>query len=91
MRAVVHFPFLCVIFEKVLKPQTTITMKNFSIIFAVIGGAVAGAALGLLFAPEKGTDTRDEIKRFIKKNCPFVKQNKLDELAERIAEEIKQA
>ena len=33
-------------------------MKPLHVILAVIGGAVAGAAVGLLVAPEKGEDTR---------------------------------
>ncbi len=65
-------------------------MKNLDIFLAAVGGAVAGAAIGLLFAPSRGSDTRDEIKKFIKKRCPFVKSNKLEELADRIADEIKQ-
>lgn len=66
-------------------------MKNFNIILAVIGGAIAGATVGLLLAPNKGVDTREQIKDFIKEKCPMIKNKKLNELADRIAEEIEEA
>lgn len=36
-------------------------MKSLNVLAAFIGGAIAGAALGILFAPEKGEDTRSKI------------------------------
>lgn len=36
-------------------------MKSLGYIGAFFGGAIAGAALGLLLAPEKGEDVREKI------------------------------
>lgn len=63
-------------------------MKPLNIILAVVGGAVAGATVGLLFAPEKGERTRDEIVKYLKHKGIRLKKNKLEELADEIAEEL---
>lgn len=64
-------------------------MKNLSIIMAVLGGAVAGAALGLLLAPEKGEKTRKQIADFVKDKCPLIKKDRLEQIVDEIAAEIK--
>lgn len=66
-------------------------MKNLDIFLAVIGGAAVGACAGMLFAPKKGKHMREDIMDFIAKKFPSLKRNKLEALADRIAEEIKDA
>jgi len=44
-------------------------MKTLGYIGAFVGGAIAGAALGLLMAPERGRDTREKITDAIDDFC----------------------
>ena len=65
-------------------------MKTISYISAFLGGAIAGAALGLLMAPEKGTDTRnkisDAVDDFCKKHNIKVSRKEVDDLVDDIKE-----
>jgi gas vesicle protein len=53
---------------------------NSKTVIALLAGLAAGAALGLLFAPEKGSDTRDKLSESL--------NNLGDSIREKAAEEI---
>lgn len=64
-------------------------MKHTEAILAGLGGLLVGAAAALLFAPKKGDHLRSDIKRFLKEKGISLKKNKLEELVDEIAQEIK--
>ncbi|MDE6097116.1 MAG: YtxH domain-containing protein [Muribaculaceae bacterium] len=66
-------------------------MKAIHVISAVIGGAIAGAAIGLLVAPEKGDDTRKKILKVLKEKGISLKKSKMDELVDEIEDHIENA
>ena len=59
-------------------------MKALGYLGAFLGGAVAGAALGLLLAPEKGEETRtkitDAVDDFCKKHNLKLSRKEVDDL-----------
>ena len=63
-------------------------MKGLNVLAAFLGGAAVGAA-GILFAPEKGEDTRHKIAEILRKKGIRLNRNEMENLVDEIAAELK--
>ena len=65
-------------------------MKTLAYFGAFISGAIAGTAIGLLLAPEKGEDTRtriyDAVDEFCKKHNIKLNRSEVEEFVDDIKE-----
>jgi gas vesicle protein len=53
---------------------------NSKIVVALLAGLAAGAALGILFAPDKGTETRDKLTDSLKKLGDSIRETAASEI-----------
>lgn len=53
---------------------------NSKVLIGLLTGLAAGAALGLLFAPEKGSETRDRLNQSLKDLGDALKERAADEI-----------
>ena len=64
-------------------------MKSLSILAAFLGGAVVGAAAGVLFAPERGEDTRNKIVDALRKRGIKLSRTEMEDFVDEIAADVK--
>lgn len=70
-----------------------IFMMKHESLFALVAGAAIGVAVGVLFAPEKGSETRRRIKEAAKEGCDMAKvkgaelKEEMNRLKETLAKE----
>lgn len=53
---------------------------NSKVLIGLLTGLAAGAALGLLFAPEKGSETRDRLNQSLKDLGDTIRDRAADEI-----------
>lgn len=53
---------------------------NSNVLAALLAGLAAGAALGILFAPERGVETRDKLNDSLKNLSDSIKDRAADEI-----------
>jgi gas vesicle protein len=53
---------------------------NSKVVVALLAGLAAGAALGILFAPDKGTETRDKLTDSLKKLGDSIRETAANEI-----------
>lgn len=53
---------------------------NSKVLIGLLAGLAAGAALGLLFAPDKGSETRDKLSQSLKDFGDSIRDKAADEI-----------
>ena len=66
-------------------------VNGLNVLAAFLGGAAVGAACGVLFAPEKGPDTRIRIAEVIRKRGIKLNSKDMESLVDDIADELQPA
>ena len=66
-------------------------VNGLNVLAAFLGGAAVGAACGVLFAPEKGTDTRNRIAEVIRKRGIKLNSKDMESHVDDIADELQPA
>ena len=70
-------------------------MRSLGYLGAFLGGALAGAVIGLLVAPEKGADTRvkisDTVEDFLKKHNIKLSRKEVNDFVDDIEEAAPEA
>jgi len=61
-------------------------MKGLNVFVAFLSGAVIGTAVGLLFAPERGEDTRTKIAEILRKKGIRLSKAEMENLIDEIAD-----
>lgn len=64
-------------------------MKSVNVLLGFVGGAVVGAALGILFAPETGENTRHNLAEILRKRGIRLSHHEMNDLVDELTSEIK--
>lgn len=66
-------------------------MKALNFVAAFLGGVAIGAAAGILFAPDKGEETRKKIAEILRQKGIRLNRSEMEDLVDQIAAEVKDA
>lgn len=63
-------------------------MKALNLLYAFLGGAIVGCSAALLFAPEKGDDTRTRLCNLLKKRGAKICDSEVDALVAELSASV---
>lgn len=63
-------------------------MSNQGLLYAFLGGAIVGAGIAVLYAPEKGSELRRRIKETLQKKGILCTESEIDALVEQLTADI---